>query len=125
MSDFAQANSILTDDTNLQEMLIAMAMGKPWILLRLSEQISLNPELAQTLNALTKNLASPSFSLTKKQQLLKQLSEIWLLQDFIDGWIAYGTEHQLFSDAEKWLEIKKLMQANVNIENILWYGVLK
>ncbi|MDR0651490.1 MAG: hypothetical protein LBG59_09145 [Candidatus Peribacteria bacterium] len=29
MSDFAQANSILTDDTNLQEMLIAMAMGKP------------------------------------------------------------------------------------------------
>jgi DNA polymerase-3 subunit delta' len=29
MKAFAQANSILTNDMNLQEMLIAMAMGKP------------------------------------------------------------------------------------------------
>jgi hypothetical protein len=74
---------------------------------------------------LMKNLASDVFSLTKKQQLLKQLSECWLLQDFIDGWIAYGTEHNLFADAEKWLEVKRLMQANVNVENLLWYGVLE
>jgi hypothetical protein len=63
--------------------------------------------------------------MTKKQKLLKQLSEIWFLQDFIDGWIAYGTERQLFSNAEKWLEVKRLMQANVNMENVLWYGVLE
>jgi hypothetical protein len=31
----------------------------------------------------------------------------------------------LFSDAEKWLEVKRLMQANVNIENVLWYGVIE
>jgi hypothetical protein len=47
------------------------------------------------------------------------------LQDFIDGWIAYGTEHNLFANAEKRLEIKRLMQANVNVDNVLWYGVLE
>jgi hypothetical protein len=46
------------------------------MLLRLSEQITLNPDLATTIKTLTANLASPSFSSTKKQQLLKQLSEI-------------------------------------------------
>jgi hypothetical protein len=46
------------------------------MLLRFSEQISLNPDLAQTIKTLTGNLASSSFSMTKKQKLLKQLSEI-------------------------------------------------
>ncbi|MDR0861130.1 MAG: hypothetical protein LBO09_09535 [Candidatus Peribacteria bacterium] len=95
------------------------------MLLRLSEQISLNPELANTIKSLISLLPSPSASQTKKQQLLKQLAEIGLLQDFIDGWIAYGTEHNLFANAEKWLEIKRLMQANVNVDNLLWYGVLE
>ncbi|MDR0606989.1 MAG: hypothetical protein LBG52_01255 [Candidatus Peribacteria bacterium] len=45
------------------------------MLLRLSEQIVFNPNLAQTIKMLMKNLASDVFSLTKKQQLLKQLSE--------------------------------------------------
>ncbi|MDR3168349.1 MAG: hypothetical protein LBU27_00885 [Candidatus Peribacteria bacterium] len=46
------------------------------MLLRLSEQIFLTPDLAQTVKTLTGNLASSSFSMTKKQQLLKQLSEV-------------------------------------------------
>jgi hypothetical protein len=46
------------------------------MLLRLSEKITENPDLAQTIKTLTTHLASPSFSITKKQQLLKQLSEI-------------------------------------------------
>ena len=124
MQEFAAAHHIASGDKELREILIAMAMGKPGMLLRLSDQISLNPELAQTIKTLAVHLASPSFSTTKKQQLLKQLSEVWLLQDFIDGWIAYGTERGLFSDAEKWLEVKRLMQANVNVENVLWYGVI-
>jgi hypothetical protein len=48
-----------------------------------------------------------------------------MLQDFIDGWIAYATKHNFFSSAEKRLEVKRLMQANVNVENVLWYGVLE
>jgi hypothetical protein len=46
------------------------------MLLRLSDQISLNPELATTIKSLITTLANPSASQTKKQQLLKQLSEI-------------------------------------------------
>jgi DNA polymerase III delta prime subunit len=125
MEEFAQEKSIVSSDKELQKMLIVMAMGKPGMLLRLSEQISLNPDLATTIKSLITTLATPSASQTKKQQLLKQLAEIGLLQDFIDGRIAYGTEHNLFSYAEKWLEIKRLMQANVNVDNVLWYGVLE
>jgi hypothetical protein len=47
------------------------------------------------------------------------------LHDFIDGRIAYGTEHNLFSNAEKRIEVKRLMQANINVENIVWYGVIE
>ena len=76
MQEFAAAHHIASGDKELREILIAMAMGKPGMLLRLSDQISLNPELAQTIKTLAVHLASPSFSTTKKQQLLKQLSEV-------------------------------------------------
>jgi hypothetical protein len=48
-----------------------------------------------------------------------------MLLDFLDGRIAYATERHLFPNAEKRLEVKKLMQANMNVENLLWYGVLE
>jgi hypothetical protein len=48
-----------------------------------------------------------------------------LLQEFIDGRISYTTEQHLFPAAEKLLEVKRLMQSNVNQENLLWYGVLE
>jgi DNA polymerase III gamma/tau subunit len=53
MADFAQKNQISADDTTLQEILIAMAMGKPGTLLRLQEQITINPDLVQTIKTLT------------------------------------------------------------------------
>ena len=125
MEEFATANNLFSTDKNLQSMLIAMSMGKPGMLLRLSEQIQLNPEIGSIIKELIQTLANPSVLKTKKQQQLKQLAEIWLLQDFIDGRIAYGTEHNLFDNAEKWLEVKRLMQANVNQDNLLWYGLLE
>lgn len=125
MEKFANEKDIFPNDPTLKEMVIAMAMGKPGTLLRLHEQIIINPGIWTTIKTLIQNLWNSSSSKTKNQQLLKQLAEIGLLQDVIDGRIAYSTEHNQFNNAEQWLEVKKLMQANINQDNLLRYGLLK
>jgi hypothetical protein len=42
----------------------------------------------------------------------------------VDAWIAYAAEHNLSKQAAIWLEVKKMMQSNVNIEHLLLYGLL-
>jgi DNA polymerase III delta prime subunit len=76
METFAQEKNLFAGDKGLQKMLIAMSMGKPGVLLRLSEQIALHPPLATTIKQLTTTLANATGSQTKKQQLLKQLAEV-------------------------------------------------
>ncbi|MDD2537115.1 MAG: hypothetical protein PHU61_01335 [Candidatus Absconditabacteria bacterium] len=124
MQQFAQQEQIGTTDKELQDILIAMAMGKPGMLLKMHQQLTLNPEFADTLKSLIQLLPNPHAPLNKKRQLLKKLSEIGLIDAFIDGRIAYASQHNHFLNAEKRLNTKKLMQANVNQENVLLYGLL-
>ncbi len=103
-----------------------MAMGKPGMLIKLSKQFKDNPELKQEIKKLTQwlSLSTESIPQTKMQQSLKKLADLGLLEDFLDGRVAYATELGFNESAKHRLKVKKLAQANVNIENLLRYGVI-
>jgi DNA polymerase III delta prime subunit len=124
MKRFAEENTIQNSDSNLQHLLIAMAMGKPGTLLQIHQQLEKNPELFQALVTAEKVLLDKKSSLVAQQKILKQILDAGLLQSFIDGRINYLTNQKLFLEADKRLQRKKMQNANVNQENLLLYGVL-
>ncbi len=116
-------------DQTLTAFLLKMAMGKPGVFIRLTEKLQEMPDLQEEIKKLIPYPASLSkneknaISSTQVQKSLKKIAEIWLLDDFLDGWIAYATEQWYTDFAQQRLEVKRLSQANVNLENLLRYGI--
>ena len=92
MQKFANENQIFVDDKQLQTVMIAMAMWKPWFLKNIAEKVQQNEDLEENLRKLTKWLLDDGKPKWELHQALKQVAEQWLLNDFLEWWIAYCSE---------------------------------
>ena len=125
MQKFANENQIFNDDKQLQNIMIAMAMWKPWFLKNIAEKVEQNEDLWENLKMLTTGLFSADKTKWELHQALKQIAEQWLLNDFLEGWIAYCSEKWDYEQAECRIQMKKYLQANVNQDSVLLYGLMK
>jgi hypothetical protein len=123
MQQFADENQIFTDDKKFQSIMIAMAMWKPWFLKSLAEKVKWNEDLEGNIKKLTTGLLDDSKPKWELYQALKQVSEQWLLNDFLEWWIAYCSDVWDFEQAERWIKMKKYLQSNVNQDSVLLYGL--
>jgi len=123
MQKFADENQIFTNDKQLQTVMIAMAMWKPWFLKNIAEKVQNNEDLGENLRKLTTWLLSDSKPKWELYQALKSISEQWLLNDFLEWWIAYCSEKWDYEQAERRIQMKKYLQSNVNQDSVLLYGL--
>jgi len=123
MQQFADENQIFTDDKKFQSIMIAMAMWKPGFLKSLAEKVKWNEDLEENIKKLTTGLLDDSKPKWELYQALKQVSEQWLLNDFLEWWIAYCSDVWDFEQAERWIKMKKYLQSNVNQDSVLLYGL--
>ncbi len=124
MQKFANENQIFNDDKQLQNIMIAMAMWKPWFLKNIAEKVEQNEDLWENLKKLTTGLSSTDKTKWELHQALKQIAEQWLLNDFLEGWIAYCSEKWDYEQAKRRIQMKKYLQANVNQDSVLLYGLI-
>jgi len=125
MQKFANENQIFVNDKQLQSVMIAMAMWKPWFLKNIAEKVQNNEDLWENLKKLTTWLLSDSKPKWELYQALKVISEQWLLNDFLEWWIAYCSEKWDYEQAERRIQMKKYLQSNVNQNSVLLYGLMK
>ena len=124
MQKFANENQIFVNDKPLQTVMIAMAMWKPWFLKNIAEKVQNNEDLGEILKKLTTWLLSNSKPKWELYQALKQITEHWLLNDFLEWWIAYCSEKWDYEQAERRIQMKKYLQSNVNQDSVLLYGLI-
>ena len=125
MQQFANENQIFTHDKQLQTVMIATAMWKPWFLKNIAEKIQKNEDLWENLRKLTIGLLNDSKPKWELHQALKAISEQWLLNDFLEWWIAYCSEKGDYEQAERRIQMKKYLQSNVNQDSVLLYGLMR
>lgn len=116
-------NKMLTNNDELKQLVINMAMGKPGIAQRMADLIDEEPELEKIFIDLIHNLSTG----TKRffaHDALKKLYKYGILDAFIDGRIAYCINNHMEDKWQRRLAVKKLMRTNVNIENLLLYWLL-
>ena len=124
MQIFAKENNISFSDKNLEQIIIAMAMWRPWFLISLSNKIKENEAIENNLKQLTVWLKDRSIPAGSLIAPLKQLSEQWLLNDFLEWRIAYCSEIWDYDQSERRIQVKKYIQSNVNLDSSLLYGLL-
>ena len=100
-----------------------MAMWRPWVVTKLNYIFSDNESLRKDFIKLVDILGSNK-SIFYAQDILKNLNSNGYIDSFIDWWIAYCVENNMFHQAQKWLKIKKMIKNNVWIENLILYWVL-
>ena len=125
MQKFADENQIFNDDKQLQTVMIAMAMWKPWFLKNIAEKVQNSEDLGEILRKLTKWLLDDGKPKWELHQALKQVAEQWLLNDFLEWWVAYCSEKWDYQQAERRIQMKKYLQSNVNQDSVLLYGLIK
>jgi hypothetical protein len=125
MQKFADENQIFISDRPLQTVMIAMAMWKPWFLKNIAEKVQQNDDLWENLKKLTTGLLENSKPMWELYQALKHIAEQWLLNDFLEWWIAYCSEKWDYEQAERRIQMKKYLQSNVNQDSVLLYGLMK
>ncbi len=120
---FSSQNNLFSQDENLTKFACSMAMGRPWILLRLDRNFKENDELKLNYLSLIK-LLSEGKKTVETFSILKKLNQNWTFESFLDGRISYATDNGLVEKWKKWLKIKKILNTNVSIENLILYGLL-
>ena len=124
LSEWMDNNTMFTNNPALKTLVENMAMGKPGIVQRMYELINKEPEIENTLIQLIQNLTNNKNRFFS-HDALKKLYKYGILEAFIDGWIAYCTNNNMEDKAQRRLTTKKLIKTNVNIENLLLYGLME
>jgi len=65
-----------------------------------------------------------STNIHKKHNILSEINKKWLINPFLDELIAYYVSNHDFDNSDKRLKIKKMSLVNVNMDNLLFYGLL-
>jgi replication-associated recombination protein RarA len=120
LSQWMESNNMFTDNPELKQLIINMAMGKPGIAQRIYNLIQEEPTVEKTLIKLIRNLSTGSNRFFA-HDALKQLYKYGILEAFIDGWIAYCINNHMEAKGQRRLATKKLMKSNINIESLLLY----
>lgn len=124
LSQWMDTNTMFSNNNELKQLVINMAMGKPWIAQRIYEMIQQEPELEKTFISLIHNLSNG----TKRfftHDALKKLYRHWILESFLDGRIGYCINNNMEKKWERRLATKKFIKTNVNIENLLLYWLIE
>lgn len=124
LSERMESNNIFANNKDLKQLILNMAMGKPWIAQRMYELMTKEPELEKIFTGLIHNLTTD----TKRffsHDALKKLHRYGMLEAFIDGRIAYCVNNNMEKKWQRRLSTKRLMKSNVNIENILLYWLIE
>jgi len=103
--------------------LIELAMGSPWTFHSIYIQMQEDWELLDEIKKLFSHMKS-KWNRTKKVQLLKKMEEKWLLESIQNVLIKEYSESWNVQWIDARIRVKKLIAANVNLENALWDGVL-
>lgn len=120
LSQWMDGNNIFTNNKELKQLVINMAMGKPGIAQRIKDLIDNEPELEKTFTDLIHNLSTGTNRFFA-HDALKKLYKYGILDAFIDGRIAYCINNHMEAKSQRRLATKKLMRTNVNSENLLLY----
>jgi hypothetical protein len=102
-----------------------MAMWKPWFLKNIAQKVEENEDLEENIRKLTNWLMDNKRPKWELYQALKSISDQWLLNDFLEGWIAYCTNNWDSEQAERWIQMKKYLQSNVNLDSVLLYWLMR
>lgn len=121
---FADEQSFFPDHQELKELVCDMAMGKPWILIQFHDLLSHDEVLKQQFITIIWILSGKK-QLFKAHDILKNFKKNGILDAFLDGWISYCMSHGLQEQSKQRLKVKKMMRSNVNIENLMLYGLLE
>lgn len=100
-----------------------ISMWRPWVVVKLHDIFEKNDLLKQDFIKLVDLLKSKK-SIFAAQDILKNLNNNGYIDSFIDWWIAYCVENDMFEQAKRWLETKKMLKNNVWIENLILYWLL-
>ncbi len=120
---FAKENHFFSDNQELRELACGMAMGKPWTLVQLHTLLSQDEALKQKFTTIIPLLSSGNH-MFESFDILKEFKKNWILDSFLDGRIAYCTDHGLPAQSKQRMKVKKMMKSNVNVENLMLYGLL-
>lgn len=123
LSQRMEDKHIFSNNNELKQLVINMAMGKPGIAQRIYELIQNEPELEKTFTDLIHNLSTGKKRFFS-HDALKKLYKYGILEAFIDGRIGYCVNNDMKEKWERRLATKKLMKTNVNIEQLLLYWLL-
>lgn len=122
MEEYIQEKNIYIDSTEVRELVIMMAMGKPWTLDMFYQELSADNQREKDMQTLIKILPIPG-KIVKKYTILQKFKEQGILEQFLDGRIAYCANHHI-NQATNRLKVKRLFQQNIQKENVVLYGLL-
>lgn len=120
LSQRMESNAMFSDNPELKQLVINMAMGKPGIAQRIYDLIEKEPTLEKTFIKLIHNL-STNTNRFFAHDALKKIYKYGILEAFIDGRIAYCINNHMEAKGQRRLATKKLMRSNINIESLLLY----
>lgn len=121
MEDFVNKNHISFSDEWLKKIVLSMSMWKPWFLKNLISKIEENENLEKNLKTLTTWLQSNSIPKGQLMQSLKELTDLWIINDFLEWWIAFCAEKWDYAQSNRRIKVKRYIQSNVNVESAYLY----
>lgn len=122
MEQYIKEKNIQIHSPEVKELLIMMAMGKPGTLENFAEQLAKDEERQNDIQKLIKILPYP-WKIVEKYKIFEKFKEQGILEQFLDGWIAYCTHHHISHTTNR-LKVKRLFQGNISKENVILYGLL-
>jgi len=122
MNQYIKQNNIDINSSEVKELIIKMAMGKPWTLEKFVIQFVADEKRQKDIQELIRILPIQG-KIVEKFNILSTFKEQWILEQFLDGWIAYCADHHI-NQASKRLKVKRLLQWNIQKENVILYWLL-
>lgn len=88
-----------------------------------TDQLDTEHDFTADLEFVTKILAEDT-NIHNKHKILSAINKKWLIKPFLDALIAYYISNNDFKNSDKRLKVKEMSWANINMDNLLFYGLL-
>ncbi len=122
MLTYIEQQSFVISSPEVKDLLLQMAMWRPGVLNKFINQIQENSEIEKDLQTLL-NILPKDGKIIEKFNILEKFYKIWILEQFVDAWIAYSTKHNIAQTYQR-LKVKKMFQSNIKKENLILYSLL-
>lgn len=96
-------------DSKILTLLSDISLWRPWIFFSFLEKIQKDPWLWESLYRFFQNWWNSDFPLFELLNDFTVLTNSWLIEDIIDGWIFYCAKNGNISLAQKWINAKKII----------------